>query len=257
MSDVTDIRNMFRGATSFDQDLGDWDVSSVTQASGVFDNSAMSIENLDATLSGWSDVETSAGETRQMNVEVGAAGLMYTDATAVNHLETEYGWTFTGMTLDTDTAWVGTDAGLDYTADPAAPNVIYYHGLGGDDIIRATSRNEHFYGGTGDDIYVLGGGIDTIHLRYTNEGFDRVAGFLAGQDMIDISLLLDGYVEGVSDINNYVTAVIDPDDNRDSIFHIDANGDGSGTDVSIQIAFLTFETTLVDDFVANGSFILV
>ena len=42
------------GATAFNQDLSQWDVSSVTNMSEMFKNIALSTDNYDALLNGWS-----------------------------------------------------------------------------------------------------------------------------------------------------------------------------------------------------------
>jgi uncharacterized repeat protein (TIGR02543 family) len=49
VSSVTEMGNMFRGATSFNQDLGGWDVSSVTDMYGMFWNAT----SFNQDLSGW------------------------------------------------------------------------------------------------------------------------------------------------------------------------------------------------------------
>ncbi|MBR2149102.1 MAG: BspA family leucine-rich repeat surface protein [Campylobacter sp.] len=40
VSNVTNMNNMFSGATSFNQPLNDWDVSNVTNMSGMFQSAA-------------------------------------------------------------------------------------------------------------------------------------------------------------------------------------------------------------------------
>ncbi|MBC6426038.1 MAG: BspA family leucine-rich repeat surface protein, partial [Ekhidna sp.] len=89
LSDVTDMFGMFRGTSSFNGDLSKWDVSNVTNMEGMFvqssfsgdlsewdvsnvkkmnfmffDNSAMSSENYDKLLIGWSTLDKSADETK-------------------------------------------------------------------------------------------------------------------------------------------------------------------------------------------------
>jgi hypothetical protein len=44
--------------TPFNQDIGNWDISSLTDAIGMFDDSKMSIANMDNTLRGWAKLDT-------------------------------------------------------------------------------------------------------------------------------------------------------------------------------------------------------
>jgi surface protein len=70
---VTDMSYMFYGATAFNQSLGDWDISMVGDMEYMLDNSALSVDNYDATLNGWADIQ----QTKQSNVTLGAAGLYF------------------------------------------------------------------------------------------------------------------------------------------------------------------------------------
>ena len=84
---------MFAGATSFDQNLGAWDVGEVADMSGMLSGTALSVANYDATLIGW------AGQpTRQSFVGVGASGLSYGSlgANARQLLTCNSSWLFSG-----------------------------------------------------------------------------------------------------------------------------------------------------------------
>jgi hypothetical protein len=41
---------MFSGTGAFNQDIGNWDISSLTDAIGMFDDSKMSIANMDNSI---------------------------------------------------------------------------------------------------------------------------------------------------------------------------------------------------------------
>ncbi|MBC6411380.1 MAG: DUF285 domain-containing protein, partial [Ekhidna sp.] len=64
VSSVTSMNSMFWGS-DFNQDLSKWDISSVTNMTFMFlNNSAMSSENYDKLLIGWSTLNTAARETK-------------------------------------------------------------------------------------------------------------------------------------------------------------------------------------------------
>jgi surface protein len=75
-SNVTDMSWMFDGATSFDQSLGEWNIRVVGTMEGMLDDTALSVDNYDATLIGWED------GPKQNAVVLGASGLFYSNAAA-------------------------------------------------------------------------------------------------------------------------------------------------------------------------------
>src|SRR5699024_175293 len=76
LADGCSLYAMFRDTETFNQDLSSWDISSVTNMSYMFDNSALSIANYDATLIGW------AAQSVQSDVILGAHGLKYCQSQA-------------------------------------------------------------------------------------------------------------------------------------------------------------------------------
>lgn len=74
---VTDMSRMFRNISGFNQDIGDWDVSSATDMTGMFNNSALSTTNYDSLLNGWSNLML------QQNIYFGASNIKYS-SNAIN-----------------------------------------------------------------------------------------------------------------------------------------------------------------------------
>ena len=70
---------MFYQALAFNQNISTWNISSVTNMSGMFDSTALSTTNYDAILNGWSALTVQAG------VELGAATIQYSAAGAAAH----------------------------------------------------------------------------------------------------------------------------------------------------------------------------
>ncbi len=91
---VTNMEGMFFGAASFNQNIGEWDIRNVENMRIMLSNSDLSIENYDATLTGW------AAQTVQDDVELGANGLEYCNAeSARQSLIDNRNWEITGDDL--------------------------------------------------------------------------------------------------------------------------------------------------------------
>jgi len=85
------MRRMFRGASSFNQDISAWQVQNVTDFSRFIDASAMSTANYDALLIAWEQLSL------QSNVTFGAGGIQYSSGAPANARQSiinNYSWTF-------------------------------------------------------------------------------------------------------------------------------------------------------------------
>ena len=99
VSNVTDMSGMFYEATAFNQPLNNWDVSNLTDMSFMFDSSALSTDNYDNILIGWSQ------QALQSDVQFGAANINYCNGAAARQsIIDTYGWTITDADLDCATA---------------------------------------------------------------------------------------------------------------------------------------------------------
>jgi len=99
VSNVINMSWMFKDADSFNQDISAWDVSSVIYMSNMFDSSALSTDNYDNILIGWSQ------QTLQSDVQFGAANINYCNkAAARQSIIDTYGWIITDAGLNCTTA---------------------------------------------------------------------------------------------------------------------------------------------------------
>ena len=95
VSKVTDMNLMFNGATSADPDVSEWDFSSVTNMTSMFDDSGLSTANYDAFLINLANNNVNVSVA---DVTLGATGIYYysDDAkTARDTLKSDRGWTIT------------------------------------------------------------------------------------------------------------------------------------------------------------------
>ena len=150
VSSVTDASEAFLGS-NFNRDLSGWDISSVTDLSGMFDDSNMTTTNYEATMQGWATL--SAGETQiPSNVTLGAEGIIYNDTTNKAILANDYGWTFTGATLEWDEA--------DKYITTWKTNASGVSGFNNDEIIIAAKNSYNYY-------YAVDWGDGTITYDHT------------------------------------------------------------------------------------------
>lgn len=92
LSAVTDLSYMFADCSSLDMQMGEWDVSQVTNMEGMLSYSGLFYRNYDQTLIDWA-----ATESLQSGVKLGAHGLLYCNSEEVRSmLISDKGWTFEG-----------------------------------------------------------------------------------------------------------------------------------------------------------------
>jgi surface protein len=95
VSNVTTMQSMFNQSSSFNQFIGGWNVSNVTNMTNMLDNCAMSTINYSLLIKGW------WGLTLQNNVTFGVSGLTYSIFQAGDERDdiiNNYNWTFVGDT---------------------------------------------------------------------------------------------------------------------------------------------------------------
>ncbi len=90
VSNVINMAYMFNGASSFNQDLGTWDVSNGLVMNNMFANSALSTENYDSLLQGWSNLNLQDG----VEFSVGSTQYCYGQAARASIIS-NYGWNIT------------------------------------------------------------------------------------------------------------------------------------------------------------------
>jgi len=88
------MARMFNGASSFNQDISSWQIDSLTDATGMLEQTNMSTTNYDALLESW---DTQAGNKGVTGVQLGASGVTFTGgsaaATARDSLINDHNWT--------------------------------------------------------------------------------------------------------------------------------------------------------------------
>ena len=124
-SSVTIMASMFDSASSFNGDISNWDISSVLWMYNMFDGSALSRDNYDALLKGWSE------QNVQSNITFGAQGLTYCNGEdARQSLIDDKGWVISDAGLDCATASIDDQNQLDISMYPNPTNdKLFIQGL--------------------------------------------------------------------------------------------------------------------------------
>ena len=129
---------MFNNATNFNQSLGSWDISKVTNMNNMLNNSGLSQQNYDATLIGWAtdaSGDLSDGiDDIPTGIDLGASGLTYCSAESARTALTDIGglnWSISDGGLDcTDafiTSWLVEDN--DEITIPLVTGYTYNYGI--------------------------------------------------------------------------------------------------------------------------------
>ena len=98
VSTVTTMYGSFNGTTNFDQNLSSWNVSNVTDMTFMFSNVTLSTQNYDALLTGWSS------QSLQSNVTFDGGSSIYSSSSASSRqsIIENFNWTITDGGLEAD-----------------------------------------------------------------------------------------------------------------------------------------------------------
>ena len=121
------------------------------------------------------------------------------------------------------------------------------NGMGGDDYLIAYNGNDTLNGGAGHDIIQGGEGADTFVMDQT-DAMDTVVDFsLFDGDKLDLSGIITGYTQGVSDVNEFIRF-----ENRGghTIVQVDSNGSVGGENF-VDIAKLMYLNDVIFPDITN------
>lgn len=175
------------------------------------------------------------GDTTSDNgggIDLVLSSVSHTVGTGIDHL------TLTGKAAINGT---GNDLGNIITGNGGANSL---DGGASNDTLIGGAGNDTLTGGTGSDIYLYLSGAS---------GKDTLTDFLSTSDVIDIGGLLVGYVDGISNVDDFVQLSFS---GGVTTLKVDANGLAGGssfTDLAVLPA--TFNST-VDQLIADGNLVL-
>jgi surface protein len=250
-SDATTMASMFSGASSFNQDISNWDISKITTAQNMLtDATSFGNDNYNKLLVGWSNVNTSAGETGvNDNVNFSSSNVqnIYTEATARQFFVNK-GWNLSdtlanGVIVGENSANI-----LDQSSETTIQNI---HGLGGNDTLTGGSVNDIITGGNGNDTLQGNGGADTFKYHFKTAGNDTILDFDTNSDKIDLSILLDGYNTS-STLSNFIAST---GNGSNTIISVDANG-GEAFETDISITLIGVTGVNLTSLISSGNLVL-
>ena len=176
---VINMSNMFAGASVFNQDIGSWDVGQVDDMTGMLNGAALSTENYDALLSGWSTIDGDelalqrnvpfhAGSSKFCNT--GAKGVLVNES---NSWDITDGGPATGCPRDTTafiTTWRTTTDNESITIPNHSESTYNYNVDWGDGMVNFgyTGAATHTY--TTADTYTVSITGDFPRIYFNNEG---------------------------------------------------------------------------------------
>ncbi len=133
---VNNMNSILSNASSFNQNLGDWELNSLQMANNLLLNTALSCQNYDSTLYGWSQNQSISN-----NINISAVSpLVYSSPQAVtarDYLLNYKGWTITGDTYDQEcaahlgTLEIKTDHKISVSPNPAS-DILYIKNIQAD-----------------------------------------------------------------------------------------------------------------------------
>ena len=216
---VTNVSYMFQGAYSFNQDLSLWNISNITDASGMLDFTNLSITNYNKLLNGW------ALQAVQPGVILGAAGLYYDASGAVGRdiLTNTFNWDIYGDSLTTFSTLIELFFNFNYDNItvilplPLPGGSLFYNINWGDGQLydsssithNFTSRNstnvivnvsgDISYFGIGGDSWGALGGTYLTKVIYWNNLFKSLSGAFNGcTNLVSVPTILPTNVDNLS-----------------------------------------------------------